>query len=279
MKKKWVRRTVGSTAILLYGVLFLLTVRAEPAADAGAYTDGPSSNLWLSVVEQESEARISVTVSTNYGFAVVGSVESSDSVPVSSKDGTILLSNVRVEVAKPSSDGENGEYMVTLAGLPRVTVRNYSTDVRADGLGTENPVRHGLPVQVKPFIKEVPESPLGEKLIAHHWKPIAEDPTGKQDMFKCYRLQVGGAWLDTPVQVTEDGKTDTVFAAAAPLELEAPPDVPANGWNAGGTAKFPSTAYFDVDVQVGGLRNQYTQVEQSLKVGQIGWEIIPGSLD
>ena len=42
---------------------------------------------------------------------------------------------------------------------------------------------------------------------------------------------------------------------------------------------MPSETEIAYDVQVGGTQNQYKQVEQSVKVGEIIWEITPVPLN
>lgn len=274
MRKEWQRRTIGIAACVLCVGCVYMSVLAGEAADA----DGPVSNVWLSVVELPTQARISVTLPTSYGFAVVGSVEDGDNGPVTSDNGKVLLSNVRVEVTEPSTLATPGQYRINTVGLPQLSLENYSTDVRGEHAAEENPEREGLPVEVRPYIIEIPEALLNGVTQTHHWKPIEIDPTGDQTLFKRYRMGIGKKWLDTLGSVIAEGKTVPAYFMGGSLELPAPPDVPGNGWTAGGLAKAPSISAFDVDVQVGGVQNQYTQVEQSLKVGEIGWQITPGTL-
>lgn len=279
MKKITYRRMAGAAAVVLCsGCLAMSALADDPSAPA-PYEDGPTSNLWLSVVELPSQARLSVTAPVSYGFAVVGTVEPADNARVSSEDGTVLLSNVRVEVTRPSDTGaSNGEYTITTVGLPQVPLRNYSTDVREEHMDEANPAREGLPVEIRPYIVEEPEFMLNDVAKLHYWKPIGTDPTGDAALFKRYRMGIDGKWFDTPGKVTDGKDLFDAFFLDTNLALPAPPDVAGNGWNADGAAKVPSITAFDVDVQVGGTRNQYNQVEQSVKVGEIGWEIIPGEL-
>lgn len=280
MKKNTYRKIVQAAAAVICSGCITMSALADDPAGPVPYTDGPSSNLWLSVVELPSQARISVTVPTSYGFAVVGSVESSDTGAVTSADGTILLSNVRVEVTSPSSGGgaADGAYTITTVGLPRAPLENRSTDVREEDLDKPNPPRVGLSVEVKPYVVETPDTVLGNVTRQHYWKPTGTDPTGDSGMFKRYRMGLDGAWFETAGTISDGKKNYDAYFLERNLSLPAPPDVPVNGWSAAGTAKVPSISYFDVDVQIGGIRNQYNQVEQSVKVGQIGWEIIPGEL-
>lgn len=275
-----IRKTAGIAAAVICSGCIVMSALADTTETSEPYADGPTSNLWLSVVELPSQARISVTVPTNYGFAVVGSVETGDTGPVTSSDGTILLSNVRVEVTRPGSGSgdTDGEYTITTVGLPQVPVENYSTDVREEHLGEDNPPREGMPVEIKPYVVEVPDMLLNNVTKQHYWKPVETDPTGERDLFKRYRMGLDGKWFENKGSISDGKNSYDAYFLGENLPLAAPPDVPVNGWNAGGTAKVPYRTYFDVDVQVGGIRNQYNQVEQSVKVGKIGWEIIPGEL-
>lgn len=278
MKSKTYRKTVQAAAALICSGSIAISALADSPAASEPYVDGPTSNLWLSVVELPSQARISVTVPTSYGFAVVGSVNSADNGAVTSQNGTVLLSNVRVEVTSSADGTEDGAYTITEEGLPEVTLENRSTDVRDEYLDQPEPPREGLPVEVQPYVVEIPDTLLDGVTGQHHWKPIGADPTGDRQMFKRYRMGIAGKWFEAEGTVTDGKKNYDAYFLNGKLPLPAPPDVQTGGWTTGGAAKEPSISHFDVDVQVGGVQNQYDQVEQSVKIGQIGWEIIPGEL-
>lgn len=280
MNKKVYKKVAGVAAVVLCsGCITMSALATGGDPPTAAYDDGPTSNLWLSVVELPSQARLSVTVPVSYGFAVVGTVDSNDTSRVSSEDGTILLSNVRVKVTKPSEAGvSKGEYTITTTGMPQVPFNNYSTDVREEHMSEANPPREGLAVEIKPYIVEEPDTVIGMVTKQHYWKPVGDDPTGDPALFKRYRMGLEGKWFDTKGNISDGKEVYDAFFLSENLPLEAPPDVQTNGWNASGTAKVPSITAFDVDVQVGGTRNQYSQIEQSVKIGVIGWEIIPGEL-
>lgn len=279
MNKQIYKKMMGAAAAVLCSVWMTISVLADDPPRAATYDEGPTSNLWLSVVELQSEARLSVTVPVSYGFAVVGTVDTADDKPVTSADGMILLSNVRVEVTDPSDpDKSNGKYTITTTGNAQVTVNNYSTDVRIGNLGVPNPPREGLPVEIKAYVVETPDTLLEVMTGQHYWKPIEIDPTGQPDLFKRYRMGVDGKYFDTPGTINDGKKDYDAYFQGENLSLPAPPDVLENGWNASGIARVPAVTAFKVDVQVGGTRGQYHQVEQSVMVGKIGWEIIPGEL-
>jgi len=246
-------------------------------------SEGPTSNVWLSVTQVPSEARVSVTVPLAYGFVVKGSVDSGDTVPVSVENGNLYVPNVKVHVSVPSGSGVDAEYGLQTVSENAIPLRNYSTDVREEDLEEENPPREGLPVEVKPFIAGFDKDGGKE----HYWKPVGDDPTWVSPdpvtNFKEYQMQIDGVAFSVPGQVTisyEDSSTEVkdVFWYDGKIALDAPEDVMTNGFTAAGTANVPSETYIDVSVKVGGIQNEYRQVEESLKVGAIFWQIIPGEL-
>ena len=221
-----------------------------------------------------SQARLSVTVPTSYGFVVMGTVNTADTNPVSSDAGTILLPHVRIE---DSIDGTG--HSIVWEGTGQVPLKNYSTDVREENVKDVNPKREGLPVEMKAYVLKTPSYEVGGVQVLHNWKPVAEDPTGDINKYKQYRLGIGNSnWFDTPGVISDGTAIKNVIYLHDNLPLPAPPDVATNGWNAGGLANVSSNTYYNVDVQVGGQRGQYNTTENSIKVSMIGWEIIPGEL-
>ena len=246
-------------------------------------SEGPTSNVWISVTQVPSEARVSVTVPLAYGFVVKGSVDPGDTVPVKVEDGNLYVPNVKVHVSVPSGGSGPAEYGLQTISESAIPIRNYSTDVREEHLEDENPPREGLPVEVKPFIAGFDE----DGGTAHYWKAVGYDPTWNgtdpTTNFKEYQMQIDGVAFSEPGQVTisyEDASTEVkdVFWYNGKIALDAPEDVLTNGYTAAGTANIPSETYIDVNVKVGGKQNEYNQVEESLKVGAIFWQVIPGEL-
>lgn len=276
-------RRLGVLAVAMTTSCFVAFSAWGAPGDSGSsteYNEGPASNLWLTVVETASQARISVTVPTSYGFVVVGSVEPTDSGSVTSENGKVLLPNVRVNVTNPSTgpNHTDGEYVLSVDGPSQVLIKNYSTDVPEDQLDLDNPQRFGIGVKVRPYVQEIEQfEALPNVLRRHYWKPVTTgtDPSGDAGLFKYYRLGMNGMWCDIPGSIKEGGATKRVYSLDGILEIPAPPDLEQNGWTAGGTALVPYIMAFDMDVQVGGIQNQYKQVEESVRVGQIGWQIVP----
>jgi hypothetical protein len=246
-------------------------------------SEGPTSNVWLSVTQIPSEARVSVTVPLAYGFVVRGSVDSSDTYPVSAENGNLILPNAKVHVSVPSDSGTTSEFELQTISEHTIPILNYSTDVREEHLEEENPPREGLPVELKPFIAGY-DSDEGK---THYWKTVGYDPTwdgaSSQTNFKEYQMLIDNVAFSDPGQVTisyEDSSTELkdVFWYADKIALNAPEDVLTHGYTAAGTAHIPSETFVTVGVKVGGMQSEYKQVEESLKVGAIFWQVIPGEL-
>jgi len=247
--------------------------------------EGPASNVWLSVTQIPSEARVSVTVPLAYGFVVRGSVDSSDAYPVSIENGNLLVPNVKVNVSVPSGSGAGitAEFELQTFSEHTIPILNYSTDVRKEYLEEEHPPREGLPVELKPFIAGY-DSDEGK---THYWKAVGYDPTwdgvSSQTNFKEYQMLIDNVAFSDPGEVTisyEDGNTalKNVFWYADKIVLNAPEDVQTHGYTAAGTANVPSETYVTVEVKAGGMQSEYKQVEESLKAGAVFWQVIPGEL-
>ncbi len=275
--KRWKKYIVILTAV---GFVCTACLRFSALA-----SEGPASNVWLSVTQIPSEARISVTVPLAYGFVVRGSVDSSDTYPVSVENGNLLVPNVKVHVSVPSDSGAGttAEFELQTISEHTIPILNYSTDVREEHLEEEHPPREGLPVELKPFIAGY-DSDEGK---THYWKAVGYDPTwdgvSPQTNFKEYQMLMDNVAFSVPGQVTisyEDSSRElkNVFWYADIIALNAPEDVMTNGYTAAGTANVPSETYVNVGVKVGGRQDEYSQVEESLKVGAIFWQVIPGEL-
>ena len=246
----------GMAAVLICTGVLCVSAFAEGAS-------GPTSNVWLDVIPVPTAARISVTVPLSYGFAVIGSAEESAGIPVSTINGNILL---------PKTVSQSS-----------VLIRNYSTDVRDEYADEELPPREGLPVEVKPYMVAFQDS----SGPTHHWQPASADPTwdgtaGTEDAaklnFKKFQMLLDNLAFSVAGQKSIDSTVKDVFWLEDFIALDAPPNVADYGYTSAGTAQVPSEKYISVQVRVGGIQNQYKQVEESVKVGAIYWEVIPGEL-
>ena len=137
--------------------------------------------------------------------------------------------------------------------------------------------REGLPVEVRPYMT------WDDRYSArvHHWEPSLTDPTwdgvsAEKDAkvnFKKFQMLLN----DLPF--SKKGQQNVIWLKdESAIALDAPPNVLDNGCTPAGTAQIPSEQYISVQVRVGGMQNQYKQAEQSLKVGTIYWDVIPGEL-
>lgn len=232
-------------------------------------SEDPASNVWLSVIEIQSDARVSVTVPLAYGFVVRGSVDPSDTNPVSVDNGNLIVPNAKVHVTVRSGIGLPAKYELQTISEQSIPIQNYSTDVREEEMDNENPLREGLPVELKPFIS-------GYGSDTHHWKVVGYDPTWDEistlTHFKEYQMGI-----DNYIFSDSDGINDGLWLNGT-IALEAPEDVQTYGYTAAGTALIPSAKYVTIGVKAGGMQSEYKQVEESLKVGSIFWQIIPGKL-
>ncbi len=234
---------------------------------------GPSSNVWIDVVEVSSDSRLSVTVPIGYGFVVSGTTEASGAETteaISVNNGNLFLPNVRVKITTTSGSGTAAYEMEYSA--PVMPIENYSTDVRDENMDQNDPPREGLPVELHPYIMKSTDT------TSHYWKITSTPPTSADGDFKFYRMILDGKPFSVDTNKDVEGTSTAVVQLSDTIALDAPPDVPSNGHTAAGTALIPSKTPVPVDVEVGGRRGQYTQVEASVNVAQICWEIIPGTL-
>lgn len=244
-------KLVGAVSVLCAGLF-----------TTAALASGPATDVYLDAATPPSQAHISVTVPLNCGFAVVGDVDPSNATPVSSQNGNLLLSNVRVEVLDPSS--QQSDYEVQVTGSNQLLLRNYSTDVVEEGADTEEAKRYGLPVKINAYM-EIPKN----LAASYYWQPVATAPGTAQEDFKKYQMLLDGNAFD--LADADGGK----IHMTQQISLEAPPDVEGNGYTTGGSANVPSEKYLEVDARIGATAGQYRQVEQSVKVGKIVWVIEP----
>lgn len=273
-RKRWRnRRTAAGAAAALAGMGVCIF---------SAFAGGPSTNVWLTVVAPSVEDRISVTVPTAIGFVVNGSLDASMTGGVSSGDGTVLVPNLRVDVVQNSNQYDvnnpgagSVEYQIGVVSDVGMAVRNYSTEAVVDGDGNVLS-RNGAGVNLTPVVLQIPETANNKR---HNWEPKASAPQPVPDDFKKYRIVLDG------IPFSDDQKPGTlvvhdtdgtkgpqpVIALEEPIHLSAPPDIDTHGYTAAGTANVPSEKYLTVDVEVGGQRNQYKQIEESVKAGVILW--------
>ncbi|WP_313187194.1 hypothetical protein, partial [Lacrimispora sp.] len=207
---------------------------------------------------------IKVEVPTLFAFVVKGAV-TTDATPVGSgADGNIYLPNVKVDVTTPSSGGQGAVFELQTEGnlveAGKLPFTNYST---YDDGGT----RKGLEVKINGNIKNegTPES-------RKYWTHTTSANTGAAATnFKNYNVSIDSNEFNTAA--------NGGLQMAAGITLDAP-DADLGGAS-GSAANVGSddyavvgeTHYAAFDVSVGGQKDQYSQVEESAKIGTIVWTI------
>lgn len=265
MKKRgiWKQITKITTILLINSWVFSVISLAQ----------GPSTDVWIDVVKGPSEARISVTVPYVYAFTVMGTLDTGDDTAISVENGNLLLPNV-VVIVDDDGTGQS-DYRVSTVASHRLKIENFSTDVLEEHLEEENPPRVGLAIKLNASlvlpIDDYYDEHGNERVLTDqeraYWVPVGRDLTTADADFKKFRLSIDGkkfSIVDGDVIHMEDS-----------ILLEKPPLLEENGYDAGGIAYIPSVMYPETNVEVGGRRGQYYQVEQSTKVATIKWSVEP----
>lgn len=225
------------------------------------YFDG--TEVYAGIVINDLDARIKVEVPSLFAFVVNGTVDADEgSVSVEAENGTILLPNMKVAVAKEENEDGSRDYEIQTVGAGNLRFTNFSTRAsKEDEEGVDG--RIGLDVTLSGSIKNE-----GTAISRNNWEHVknAEDLEADKDGFKKYTLEVKGQKFD---KLSDDGG----LMMAEALALPAP--------NLAETGLDPKTNLAqsgeDIDaefnVYIGGQRGQYNQVEESAKVGTIVWTV------
>ena len=258
------KKTEAAAVICMMAGLLFMGQEKIYAAD-----DGLRQNVWIDVVKKDYSPRISVTVPTTFAFVVNGTRDTDNRVEISVDKGTLLLPNVVVNVLDHSSG--TSDYEIAVVGDSKMYVRNYSTETaEKDGDGNENydpSLRQGKAVQLEAYIEN------SEGLAAKRgcWRPAAEDSavTAEEENRKNYRISLE----DSAHQYVfkKEDKTEKKIWADQKIALDKPDE--SGGYTVSGTAKDPFELELKLDVEIGGYRGQYTQVEESVKAGKIIWQV------
>ena len=241
----------AAASILLY--LLLALVLADDQRDMMIET--PGTDVWLTVIPRPTEERVSVTVPIAFAFVVNGTADSTDNTEISTENGSLLIPNIKVKY----QEGKE-EYQVTVEGEPTMVVRNYSTNIPDDELDSENPPRYGIKIDLSGSI----QTP-GESSERGAWTPVGGKPGTDIADHKRYRLVVD----EKPFSIQQ---SDGTFAMDGSVTIGAPPSH-LFGWTAGGISAVPFEQEVKMNVEVGGTRSMYQDIESSIKVGQIIWKI------
>lgn len=256
-KEKYWKQAVVLGLIAVGGLCFSQTVQAEGTEEP----DGPSTKVWIDVIEKPRQDRISVTVPMAYGFVVVGSTNLEDTTPISVEQGNLLLPNYRVEKTTEEDGGDSYSLSVNLQEL---VVKNFSTTIAED-----SEEREGLPVKLEAYMDGKDDQGVFTK--PGSWTLTDSEPQAMKEDYKKYRMVLDRMPFSKKTGEAEDQR----YYMDGEISLTAPPDLKENGWTSAGTANVPSEHRIEVDVNVGGVQGNYNQVEESVKAGRIHWIITP----
>lgn len=254
-RKNTAKKVLGTlTAAALCMSMTIPAMAATTNSGGEVITVPGGTDVYAGVVvddETNTDARIRVTVPTVFAFVVNGTTAGGANAGdvLSSTDGTILLPNVKVNVLDPASS--TSDYEISVEQNSTMTFTNYSTKEKTGG------GREGIPVNLTGSIEN-----KGSDKDRNYWKHSAN-----AQGFKEFTLSLESQ------KFNKAAGTNT-FAMANAVVLDAP-DV-SDAANVDTTTKLAkSGAAKDLafDVQVGGKRGQYHQIEQSAKVGTIVWTV------
>ncbi|WP_394924009.1 hypothetical protein [uncultured Robinsoniella sp.] len=253
-RKNTAKKVLGTlTAAALCMSMTIPAMAATTNSGGDVVTVPGGTDVYAGIVvddETNADARIRVTVPTVFAFVVNGTLDNNkkDNL-LSSTDGTILLPNVKVNVLDPTSN--NSDYEIAVEQDSTMTFTNYSTKEKTGG------GREGIPVNLTGSIEN-----KGSDKDRNYWKHSAN-----AQGFKEFTLSLES-------QKFNKSAGANTFEMANAVVLDAP-DV-SDVANVDTTTKLAKTgAAKDLafDVQVGGKRGDYKQIEQSAKVGTIVWTV------
>lgn len=255
----------ATAGLLSAGMAMSAFAAPTEVSEGGAvpYSDG--TDVYAGVILEDPDAKIKVHVPTLFAFVVNGSVDSSATNAISVENNNLLLPNLKVEVNEDDGQVTNHSYSIQTVGEGHMYFENCSTARDEENEGA----RAGIPVSIKGSIRNE-----GTAVSRNYWEHVGTQPGTEDGDFKHYRLSVDDIAFDT---ATEDGG----FGMGEGITLSAP--------DLGRTGSKGSWAYTNLDdgnyaitgsqtdvkfgVEVGGKQNNYTQVEESAKVGNIVWTI------
>ena len=238
-----------------------LTV-VEDQAGQGSNKSDTGTQVWAGVVYDMKETHISVNVPTLFAFVVNGKADDSNQPKVmddtTGENAGLYLPNFKV------TDVSTGTYKFGTVG-EAVDSNNSGAELEMTNLSTikKDNNYEGLDVNVVGSVSS--ESNLSKK----YWKHVTKAPGTTVADFKTYMLSVGGkefsldkdgshymsgAILLEGQEITDQKMVDTAGTKTV-LEDQA----------------VPKKVLFNVTV--GGTRSMYNQVEQSVGINTITWNI------
>lgn len=254
------------TSVILSACL-AVSAFAVSSGEAIPYNEG--TDVYAGVILKDPDARIRVYVPTLFAFVVNGSVEKDATQAISVENGSLLLPNVKVNVEESGMSGKRN-YQIETVGTGNMYFENCSTVLKTTP--EDENAREGIPVSITGSIKNE-----GTDESRNFWKHVAEKPGTEAKDFKNYRLTIKPSETEDEIPfsvVSRDG-----FTMKNSIKLPAP-DLGYRGKNDytnmdadSKLAIIGSKKSVDFGVEVGGKQNDYQQVEESVKIGNIVWTI------
>lgn len=253
----------------------LSTSMVMPALASGVVPSNTGTDVIAGIMIQDKNPVVKVEVPTMFAFVVNGTTDTTDTTSVSSTNGNIYLPNVKVEVDTTSTPNAVGgyAYSLTYTGDGDMKMNNYSTYEAEETISGANVnVRKGLPLTINGEIQEASTVPANQRF----WQYSATAATGNRADFKKYRLSVDGIDMTT---VTTNGykmASDITLTGPSTGYVYDPATASVSYTNLDTTTNLavsPTTHLANFNVIVGGERGQYSQVEQSAKIGTIVWTV------
>jgi len=253
-------------SLVLAGVLSASAVFPAFATSGGAVPVADGTEVWAGIVIDDPDARIKVEVPTLFAFVVNGVVSGTGANQAVTVDNNgLLLPNVKVKVDDPTIS--SGNYSIQTVGDGIMQFTNYSTTKS----GSSSSGRTGLKVTLNGNIKN--EGDLASRNYWEHVDGAAISTAAAA--FKKYNVTLGNKSLSTAVSGGLELAADDVIALDAPINIEDGSNLDFDTATNTGTnlALSGRTKTVAFGVAVGGTRGQYSQVEESAKVGTIVWTI------
>lgn len=232
------------------------------ASSGGTVPSATGTDIWAGIIIEDLDAKIKVEVPTLFAFVVKGTTVA-DSGAVTSGNGDIYLPNIKVEVTNPSTNGAGAIYDLQTVGNINpggtLSFTNFSTYKRT------STAREGLEVKLNGNIRNE-----GDDASRKYWTHTVSSNTGLAD-FKKYNILIDGNNFDT---VANDGlqMSGNGISLAAP-DTDPAGDLSYSNLGADDYAIVGETHYALFDVLIGGEKDQYKQVEESAKIGNIVWTV------
>jgi hypothetical protein len=225
----------------------------------------PSTGIYMDVVKTDTDSRLRVTVPMFFAFVVNGTKNTSDTVEISVAEGTLMLPNITVDVIDHGNS--YSDYNLNVTGDSKLMFRNYSTinqELNAnENTNNNQALRQGAEVKLSGYIENI-----GTSEERKYWEVVDTKPEAIINDFKKYTFNLKDnivRYAFNQTKIAEDNK----LWIDSPIELEKP--LMELGYGKDGLAKIPSEKELLLDIEVGGIRSQYNQVEESVKAGHIVW--------